>query len=405
MNYTEDVDAFEQLLRELGDDPELEKQAARDANPDAPDCFLDRIQRVARWRNCVTCELRPTCSAHAGDLARIRDHELRCLGSGILMPKCAACSFREECEQIVRASGRVPSETGPLPLNSDSEIVQNSKGTPHRASLVEPVAETSARAEPKKASSSLPLTSAPSYRFVRTDEFSELLARARTKSLPELRARLNALAPSEARCDVDAYIAARDELCAVAWALNERKEMPPFLRPWYRPPKPSAGRYSSNAQILANDLRVLDVHWLHCTGRLRSERLLTISRGFDLDACEAWAGAKKVGIDRANELSLSESEARELAICRPKHVSDQQVQLRERLRMAPCRIRTALEAPGNRMKEDPATLERLAEASLIAGASWSRIAELLPRLGVRMLTMKQIKSREEWLVRNGVLPR
>lgn len=251
-----------------------------------------------------------------------------------------------------------------------------------------------------------PTSSVDDYRFPDGDEFDARIAHARSRSTEELLEGLWALTDfgaSASRADV--YATRRLDACAIGWVLNERCKEPPSLRQGFRPRPPVKGKvYAPEARTLANDLRVLDLHWLFATDRLRMRSLLDGAGHLHRARAAAWASTKKDGADRAAELRISESVARELAVCRSKAIADQQRRDREALKEALPKICSALARANSRRPDDPMTIFRVMKALLLTrDESDASAAALLPMLDGPNWNARKVRSCRDWLKKQGVL--
>lgn len=414
---------LDRLLAEI-EHPELALVHAREDFPDAPPCFMNRHERLFRsvddHPSCRRCKALNRCHEEAQHLIERRVTHRICFGSAEFgtLDLCRNCELVSDCRTAneARAASR---GCAPAPDDQPREVAAMKTVTGAGTTVVSPIAAEpqvpivhptslapSRTDERPPEATRAPQAAESTYRFPDRRQLADEVARLRALPTDQVLEELRALVDAVGATNPVGYMNHRARTCAIGWVLNSRRAIPPFLRPGFRARKVGTGAtYGSDASTLANDLRVLDAHWLHCTDRLRARHLMRSDGGLDVAKTSAWASRKMNGIKRASDLDLSDAEAREMMICRPTAITDQQRRIRAALDAAPTRIRSALAKPTNRRSDPPGELLGVAQALLLTENDHHLASAMLPMLGVATLSPRQVSERKNWLTANGVIPR
>ncbi len=291
------------------DDPELDALFANmdevlgvDArpllpSPESKSCFGSIVAVVTGEKlgldACSRCDRKFECHGELID-SRWRLEAKPCFGDGktnlptIGRDKCLVCPFWRECSSVNRALLNsthlsFPRLNPTRPLDLAEEAPTPAEADAAERGVADP--EEGAITDTRPAASG---RSTEDFCFPSGgDQFEELLANLRSRESADLLAELAGFRDKVEASSKTAYLPFRESICAISLVLNEQGKIGPRFRESVTGNFNKGRPASAEDVLIANDRRVIDLHWLARNGRPNSSadgRRIFIDGRLDFDA-------------------------------------------------------------------------------------------------------------------------
>lgn len=245
-------------------------------------------------------------------------------------------------------------------------------------------------------------TVAPAYTFPHADpEYQLALIRYQDMSAETLNAKLHALSSCIGKSqDANHYVKNRIDACAISVALNMKCRFPPFTRSfWKNKSKPKGTKWSINENILANDMRVIDLHWLYSNLQLNplGQCAEMFSSSFDFAMASHYVSEPKTSNTKAIELGLSHTHMLSLMTLKSTQVYERHRIIKDQLRHGPSLISNEMMKPRCRLSNSESELLDISSALLLADGNLMAAEKIYTHITGSSIPESTLRKKMVWL--------
>ena len=252
------------------------------------------------------------------------------------------------------------------------------------------------------------LASKSDYAFLNRDsDFIDELKACACLSAETLIRELKLLALSGGYAkDTKDYIRHRARAAAISIALNLQERIPPALRPFWNVPAGTLPKdFTEEDTLMYNDIRLIDLHWLHCTGRVDSFRFNTtlLVDSFDFAFAASFVAERKKRDTKAEELGLAILETLPLRTLKSKKARERDRNIQVQLKKVASCVRETMLRPTCRLEASEAEMKDIATALLLSNGHIKNASTLHHQITGKKISEQQLRRRCKWLTENRVL--
>ena len=202
------------------------------------------------------------------------------------------------------------------------------------------------------------------------------------------------------------YAPYRNDLCAIALILNDRKAYMPVIRPMPKGDFSKAGKPASDEDaLIANDKRVIDLHWLCKNAKQSHHRTagLFVGDEFNFDAASDFVSHRGKDKEKANLLGLSTFDDVPLAMIRSEETRNRWANLLKNKSKDIAVIAKAKQANHNRLNACPEWLWEIYALNVLCEAHIPQILKYEPMMGHPATPQHKVRKALGWLKKNTKL--
>lgn len=202
------------------------------------------------------------------------------------------------------------------------------------------------------------------------------------------------------------YFENRTRALAISFALNLRHRYPPALRPfWNVSADTPPSNFSREDTQMYNDIRMIDLHWLHCVGKTNRFRLEEADdiASFNFKTATSFVTERKKRDAKTEELSLATWETLSLKTLKPKRAAERhRVIMRQIAKIASC-VREEKLNPSCRLKISEEQIRNAAISLLLTNGNLKGALSIYTQISGEQIVEQQLRRREKWLVEKGII--
>lgn len=206
--------------------------------------------------------------------------------------------------------------------------------------------------------------------------------------------------------DPNHYFMNRIDACAISVVLNMKRRFPPFTRSfWKVVSKADAKKWNAYESMMFNDMRVIDLHWLHSNQQLNplGQWAEMFTPSFDFAWASQYAAELKKSDTKATEFGLPYTHMLSLMTLKSKQVFERHRTIGNYLKRAPSLIKEEMLNPSCRLKSSEKELLDISTALLLSNGNLAVAGQIYTQISGSTITEPTLRKRMHWLLGKKII--